>query len=134
MVKLGYTILYVANVTLAMEFYEKAFDFQRKFMADDGLYGELLTGETTLAFADVEFVKKNFSNDGFIQNTPQNKPFGIEIGIVTDDVFLYVQKARNLGAVLISAPENKSWGQMVAYIRDLDGFLVEICTEIGSDY
>ncbi len=133
MVKLGYTILYVANVTLAIEFYEKAFGFQRKFITEDGLYGELLTGETTLAFAGVEFVKNNFSNGGFTQSTRQNPPFGIEIGFVTDDVILYVQKARDLGATLVSAPENKPWGQMVAYVRDLDGFLVEICTEVGSD-
>jgi lactoylglutathione lyase len=41
-----------------------------------------------------------------------------------------VQKATSFGAVLIKEPTAKPWGQVVAYVRDLDGFLIEICTEI----
>jgi lactoylglutathione lyase len=28
-------------------------------------------------------------------------------------------------------PKKKPWGQTVAYVRDLDGFLVEICTSVA---
>jgi lactoylglutathione lyase len=41
-----------------------------------------------------------------------------------------VQKATSFGAVLVKEPTQKPWGQIVAYVRDLDGFLVEICTEM----
>ena len=42
MIKFAYTILYVQEVTKAIEFYEKAFDFTRKFISPDNDYGELL--------------------------------------------------------------------------------------------
>lgn len=30
----------------------------------------------------------------------------------------------------VKEPQQKPWYQMVGYVRDLNGFLVEICTEI----
>ena len=72
MVKLGYTILYVSDVTKAIEFYEAAFGFQRKFVTPDNDYGELLTGETTLSFASVALAHSNLTN-GF-QESKTSKP------------------------------------------------------------
>ena len=37
----------------------------------------------------------------------------------------------NLGATITEIPKTKPWGQVVAYIRDLVGFLIEICTPIS---
>lgn len=39
--KLAYTILYVPDVVRAIEFYERAFGFQRGFVHESGEYGEL---------------------------------------------------------------------------------------------
>ncbi|WP_317048478.1 VOC family protein [Flavobacterium ginsenosidimutans] len=41
-----------------------------------------------------------------------------------------MQKATSFGAVIVSEPVEKPWGQIVAYARDLNGFLIEICTEV----
>ena len=35
------------------------------------------------------------------------------------------------GATPLKEPVTKPWGQTVAYVRDLDGFLVELCSPIG---
>ena len=35
------------------------------------------------------------------------------------------------GAKSVSKPEKKPWGQTVAYVRDNNGFLVELCTPMG---
>ena len=51
MVKFGYTIIYVSSVNDALSFFEKAFKMNRKFVTEENDYGELDTGETTLAFA-----------------------------------------------------------------------------------
>ena len=51
MVKLGYTILYVSDVTKSVEFYESAFGFSRKFITPENDYAELLTGETTISLS-----------------------------------------------------------------------------------
>jgi len=129
MVKFGYTILYVENVEESISFYENAFGFSRKFITPENDYAELVTGETTLSFASNELAAQNLK-DGFIESTLEDKPFAIEIGFITEDVTETVQKATSFGAVLVKEPTQKPWGQIVAYIRDLNGFLIEICTEM----
>ncbi|MBZ4037734.1 VOC family protein [Flavobacterium sp. 17A] len=131
MVKFGYTILYVENVEESISFYENAFGFSRKFVSPDNDYGELITGETTLSFASKKLAESNLK-DGFIESSLEDKPFAIEIGFITDNVPELLQKATTFGAVIVSEPVEKPWGQIVAYARDLNGFLIEICTEVKS--
>ncbi|OCB70814.1 glyoxalase [Flavobacterium piscis] len=129
MVKFGYTILYVEDVQKSIEFYENTFGFSRKFITPENDYGELSTGETTISFASKKLAAQNLK-DGFIESNLEDKPFAIELGFITDNVGELVQKATSFGAVLIKEPTQKPWGQIVAYVRDLDGFLIEICTEV----
>jgi len=129
MVKFGYTILYVEDVQKSIEFYENAFSFSRKFVTPENDYGELITGETTISFASKKLAAQNLK-DGFIESNPEDKPFAIELGFITDNVGELVQKATSFGAILVKEPTQKPWGQIVAYVRDLDGFLIEICTEV----
>lgn len=127
MIKFAYTILYVKDVTKAVTFYEEAFGFTRKFISPDNDYAELLVGETTLSFASLTLAKSNLA-DGFQESNPNEKPFGIEIGFTTENVEETLANAEKAGAVVIEKPKTKPWGQTVAYLRDLDGFLIEICT------
>lgn len=129
MVKFGYTILYVEDVEKSIVFYENAFGFLRKFIAPGNDYGELNTGETTISFASKSLAKQNLK-DGFLESKIEDKPFAIEIGFITDNVEELVQKSISFGAILVTEPKQKPWGQIVAYIRDLDGFLIEIYTEV----
>ncbi|WP_163398932.1 VOC family protein [Flavobacterium fluviatile] len=131
MVKFGYTILYVEDVEKSIAFYETAFGFSRKFITPENDYGELSTGETTISFASKKLASENLS-DGFIESSLEDKPFAIELGFITENVGELVQKATSLGAVLVTEPKQKPWGQIVAYIRDLNGFLIEICTAVGE--
>ena len=130
MIKFAYTILYVQDVTKSVEFYEKAFGFTRKFVTPENDYGELLVGETTLSFASTTLAKSNLK-DGFTESNLKEKPFGIEIGFTTENVEETVLAAINAGATIAESPKTKPWGQVVAYVRDIDGFLVEICTPMG---
>ncbi|KOP35910.1 MULTISPECIES: VOC family protein [Flavobacterium] len=127
MIKFGYTILYVEDVEKSIEFYENVFGFARKFISPDNDYGELNTGETTISFASKKLASHNLS-EGFIESSLEDKPFAIELGFITEDVGDLVQKATSFGAVLVTEPKKKPWGQVVAYVRDTDGFLLEICT------
>jgi catechol 2,3-dioxygenase-like lactoylglutathione lyase family enzyme len=126
MIKFGYTILYVKDVERSIAFYEKAFGLKRKFMAGDA-YGELDTGATTLSFASIPTAQSNLKSEIQISNL-KGKPFGIEIGFTTDDVEGTYQKAVAAGATEEAKASYKPHGQTVAYVRDPDGFLVEICT------
>lgn len=129
MVKLGYTILYVSDVTKSVEFYEFAFGFSRKFITPENDYAELLTGETTIAFVSIELANSNLKN-GFLKGKQTDKPFGIELALVTENVQETIAKAIENGAIIEENPIEKPWGQTVGYIRDIDGFLLEICTPI----
>lgn len=127
---LGYTILYVSDVAKSTEFYEAAFGFQKKFITPEQDYAELLTGETTLSFASLELANSNLKN-GFLVSKQIDKPFGIELALVTDNVQEIIDQAIELGAILVESPIQKPWGQTVGYIRDINGFLLEICTPVN---
>jgi lactoylglutathione lyase len=129
--RFGYTILYVDDVSRAIDFYERAFGLARRFMADDATYGEMETGDTTLSFARHTLVG-GFLPGGYRRNDPAEPPAGVEIGFVTDDVPAAWDAAIAAGAIVVSAPETKPWGQTVAYVRDLEGMLVEICTPVSG--
>lgn len=131
MVKFGYTINYVRDVDIALSFFEKAFEMKRRFITDENDYGELDTGETVLAFASHELGLSNFS-DGYISSTDSEKPLGIEIALITDDVSGIHQRAIQYGAVELKSPETKPWGQVVSYVRCPSGILIELCTPIQS--
>ena len=68
---------------------------------------------------------------GYIQANGE-KPLGIEIALVTEDVVAAYTKALSAGAISIKEPLAKPWGQIVAYVRCPDGTLVEICSPVGS--
>lgn len=130
MIQFAYTIFYVEDVEKSINFYEQAFGFTRKFIAPGNEYGELSTGSTTLSFASPELAASNLP-DGFTKSSLSNKPFAIEIGFATEDVPAAIQQAIKYGAILAAEPKTKPWGQVVGYVRDLDGFLIEICTPMG---
>jgi len=129
--KLGYTILYVADVASSLSFYEGAFGLKRRFLHDSGTYGELETGETTLSFASHELAEENFPG-GHIRASESIPPLGMEIGFVTLDVASAHANALREGAIELSAPVTKPWGQIVSYVRAPDGCLIELCTPVGA--
>lgn len=129
--KLGYTIIYVPNVAASLAFFEKAFSLSRRFLHESGDYGELDTGETTLAFASLELGNMNFPA-GLVVASESSQPLGIEIALVTPSVAEAHARALTAGAVELKAPETKPWGQVVSYVRCPDGTLVEICSPVGG--
>jgi uncharacterized glyoxalase superfamily protein PhnB len=129
MIKFKYVILYVEDVVKSMNFYHQTFDMPIKFITPEKDYGELLTGETSLSFASISLASSNIKQ-GFLFSKSEEKPFGIELGFTTDNVEKLVEKAVKNGAVLYEGIAVKPWEQKVAYIKDPDHYLVEICTEI----
>ncbi|OLS60708.1 VOC family protein [Pseudomonas putida] len=128
--KLGYTIAYVADVAASLSFFEAAFGLQRRFLHESGDYGELETGATTLAFASLELGEMNFAG-GVLAASESDRPLGMEIGLVTEDVPAAHARALAAGAVELKAPQVKPWGQTVSWVRCPAGILVELCTTVG---
>ena len=130
MTQYAYTILYVEDVARALTFYCSAFGFAERLTLPSGDYAEAATGQTVLAFAARSLAESNLPK-GFLPASPSEKPFGIELGFTTDDVAQTIEQAVAAGATLYQAPQKKPWGQTVAYLRDPEGFLIEVCTPMG---
>jgi len=96
-VKYAYTILYVQDVEKTLEFYKQAFLFEVKFVTPEKDYGELISGATVIAFANIE-----------------------------------VTQAVEKGAEILEPVVQKPWGQKVGYLRDINGFIIEICSPMPS--
>ena len=130
MMKLGYVLIYVEDVKAVMSFYQRAFGFETKMVyeAENHVdYGELKTGETTLGFAAHSMGEANF-NGQYQKVSTQGQPFGIELALVSEDVTRDFERAVAAGAIAISNPTEKPWGQTVAYVRSVEGTLIELCS------
>src|SRR5947207_10663008 len=130
-VSLGYVILYVKDVAASLVFYEAAFGLARRFFHDDNgkAYGELETGAARLAFASLELAREHLKQE-VVAASPDKAPLGVEIALVTSDVPALYARAVKAGATAVCEPATKPWNQTVAYLRDKDGHLVELCTPL----
>lgn len=124
--KFKYTILYVENVKETMDFYSRAFGFKTRFLHESEDYGELDTGETSLSFSSLQLMNQLGKNPG---KASANIPV-FEIVFETNNVESGLEKAIEAGAILVQDVREEPWGQTTAYVSDLNGYLVEICSPV----
>lgn len=126
--KLGYIILYVPKVDEAVAFYEAAFGLKCRFTHEGGDYAEMETGETVLAFASETLADSH--GFAYRRTTADGDAPSVELALVTDDVQAAFDKAIAGGATAAMSPKQQPWGQMVSYVRDHNGYLVEVCSPV----
>lgn len=129
--KLKYVILYVENVEMTLTFYQEAFGFSRKMLHASGDYGELDTGDISLSFSSLSLMRtlgKVADDKNPARPDPEAPVF--EIAFETDDVRGALRKAVDAGGELVQDVRDEPWGQTTSYIRDPNGFLVEICSPL----
>lgn len=127
--KFGYTIIYVSDVEVTINFYQNAFKLEHSFLHESKQYGELNTGDVKLAFVSDSLAESNGVK--FIKNNTMKEAAGFEIALITNDVKEGYKHALSNGAIAVKEPTVKPWGQEVAYVRDLNGIIVEICSPMG---
>jgi len=94
------------------------------------MYAEMETGFTALAFADERMADTN--GLGIRAQRLNDAPASMEICLVTDDPAAAYAHAIAHGAHALKTPERKPWGQVVGYVRDVNGYLVEICSPVPA--
>lgn len=130
-VSLGYVIFYVPDVAAALGFYVGAFEMEQRMLTPEGDYGELDTGQSTLAFVSNELADNNLATaGGFTPLDTAKPPAGASITLVTEDVSAAVSAAVGAGGRQYTEPVQKPWGQTVAYVIDPHGILLEIATPV----
>ena len=124
---LGYIIIYVVDVKETVSFYEKAFGLEPRSLHESEQYAEMETGQTALAF-----VHESLMSHSFRPNRKPEQPAGVEIALVAQDVERHFKRAVDAGATELAKPVQKPWGLTVAYVRDNNGFTVELCSPING--
>jgi lactoylglutathione lyase len=128
--RLAYVIFYVPDVEATVAFYEKAFGLKRRFVDESG-YGELETGATSLGFASESLMESNHVR--FRPSRPgDSQASAAEIAFIVDDPSAAFDRAVSVGASPVMKASRKPWGQTVAYIRDVNEFVVELCTPVEA--
>lgn len=128
--KFGYTLFYVDDVKASMNFYSKAFGLKKGFASPGYDYGEMITGETKLGFVNHKTAQSHKFK--YQKVSLKTKAPAVEVGFVTENVKKAYNKAVKAGATGVSEPATKPWGQTVSYVRDCNGFLVEICSPMAG--
>lgn len=123
-----YNILYVEDVKATLDFYNAAFGFEIGFLHEAGDYGELVTGDTKIAFSAKSLMRELGKTPGAASlDTPT-----FELAFESQDVDDDFAKAVKAGAKPVSEPEDQAWGQRISYVADPNGFLIEICSPVSG--
>jgi len=87
----------------------------------------ITSGSTTLAFSAHRLMQQLGKNP---QAANAHAPC-FEIALCTLDVPAALAQAIAGGATLMHPVEVMPWGQTIAYVADINGFLVALCTPMG---
>lgn len=126
----SHVIYYVADIEKSLKFFKEVFDLETKFFHESGAYAELDSGPIALAFVSESLASLNLP-EGYKKNSNKEQPLGCEIVFTSKEVNKLYRKALQHGAKDVAPPKEKPWGQIVAYIRDPNGILVEIGSPIA---
>ncbi|KDP44216.1 hypothetical protein JCGZ_05683 [Jatropha curcas] len=128
----AYTVVYVKDVAKSVDFYARAFGYHVRRLDNSHRWAELDSGETTIAFTPVHQHETD-DRSGEVQ-TPRNgheRP-PLEVCFAYADVDAAYKRAVENGAVPVSQPEEKEWGQKVGYVRDIDGIVVTMGSYVNG--
>lgn len=122
--RLDGVMIWVADVPATVAFYEAAFGLAVQMMDDSETYAQMGTGETTLAFA----AESAAAGTGLAirPHRTGEPPAAVQLAFVHDDVHAAYDRAVAAGAVAAVPLTEKPWGQTLGYLRDNNGFLVEL--------
>lgn len=128
-VRLGYVFLFVPDVAAAVTFYGRAFELPCRYMDESGMFAELESGATVLAFAEDGYAAEA---NGIAHRPcdPTTAPPGVSLTLVSDRLEDDWARAVEAGAHVVSPPTAKPWGQTVGYLRDPHGLIVEIASAV----
>ncbi|KAF8683707.1 hypothetical protein HU200_044637 [Digitaria exilis] len=126
----AYTIVYVSDVEKSAAFYAAAFGYTVRRQDQSHKWAELESGATTIAFTPLH-QRETDGLSGEVKLPDSAAARGpVEICFVYEDVDAAYKRAVDEGAVPVSAPEQKPWGQKSGFVRDMDGNIVRIGSHV----
>uniref|UniRef100_A0A0D9VSI9 VOC domain-containing protein n=1 Tax=Leersia perrieri TaxID=77586 RepID=A0A0D9VSI9_9ORYZ len=129
---LAYIVVYVEDVPKSAAFYSTAFGYVVRRIDESLKWAELESGATTIAFTP-RHQRETDALTGEVQLPESAGERGpVEICFDYEDVDAAYRRAVDNGAVPVSAPEQKSWGQKVGYVGDIDGNIVRMGSHVRA--
>ncbi|XP_023747338.1 uncharacterized protein LOC128129560 [Lactuca sativa] len=122
----AYTVVYVKDVAKSVEFYGKAFGQLVRRLDDSHRWGELESGQTTIAFTPVHQHETDDLTGEVQEQKSKTRRNQLEVCFAYADVDAAYKRAVENGAEAVCLPEDKEWGQRVGYVRDIDGIVVRM--------
>ncbi|CAI9108063.1 OLC1v1007579C1 [Oldenlandia corymbosa var. corymbosa] len=127
----AYTVVYVKDVAKSVAFYAKAFGSNVRRLDESHRWGELESGQTTIAFTPIhQHETDDLTGQVKIPSSGYERQ-PVEVCFDYSDVDAAYKRALENGAVGVSEPEEKEWGQKVGYVRDIDGIVVRIGSHVN---
>ena len=129
--QLAATVIYVPDVVPVLAFYRAAFGLETRFVdADVQLPGRVAGESYQFAELATEGGGLHFATPalgallipGF--EYPNGEPTGVEIAFTVPDVDAAFARAVAAGAAPVRSSERMPWGQVIAYVRSVEGTYV----------
>ncbi|KAI7732933.1 hypothetical protein M8C21_025395 [Ambrosia artemisiifolia] len=128
----AYTVVYVKDVAKSVEFYGKAFGVSVRRLDESHRWGELESGQTTIAFTPLHQHETDDLTGEVLEQKSKGRRNQLEVCFEYADVDAAYKRAVENGAEAVSKPEEKEWGQKVGYVRDIDGNVVRMGSYVKS--
>ena len=119
-----YIILIVDDLNRALDFYTQVLGLKPGHRSGD--YAQLNTGVTRIGFYTRPAMEKVV---GFCLKAASQSAPGFELGFKVPDVDAAYAELLAAGASPVTEPTTRPWGQRTAYIRDPDGYLIELAQD-----
>ena len=121
--RLGYVILFVADLERSIAFYRDVIGVPFRLEGDG--YVEFATQGARFGLYD-----RNRLGELTGQGAELPRASGGEVVFLVEDVDAEAERLRAAGATILSGPVDRAWGHRTLHVEDPDGFVVELAEEI----
>ena len=121
--RVGYLILFVADLERSLAFYRDVIGLPFRLRGDG--YVEFATEGSRFGLYDRNRLDELTGQDSAAPARP-----GGEVVFLVADVDAEAERLRAAGATLLSGPVDRAWGHRTLHVEDPDGFVVELAEEI----
>ena len=121
--RVGYVILFVADLERSTAFYRDVIGLPFKLRGDG--YVEFATEGSRFGLYDRNRLGELTGQDGEAPGRP-----GGEVVFLVGDVDAEAERLRGAGVRVLKGPLDRAWGHRTLHLEDPDGFVVELAEEI----
>jgi lactoylglutathione lyase len=121
--RVGYVILFVADLERSTAFYRDVLGLPFKLQGDG--YVEFATEGSRFGLYDRNRLGELTGQDAEAPGRP-----GGEVVFLVGDVDAEAERLRGAGARVLKGPLDRAWGHRTLHVEDPDGFVVELAEEI----